>query len=104
MQVRQVRPRLVAVRDGSKVEQLKELLHGAPVQPEIAVGDQGAVEVAVHPDAEAVITGPLIEPLQTKSCLLAVHAYTSALLRLSHYLHVHASGRANMHTFPCCKL
>ncbi len=65
-QVRQVQPKLVALRDNSKVAELKELLRGAPVQPEIVVGDAGAVEVAVHPDAEAVITGgplPHIAPM-----------------------------------------
>jgi 1-deoxy-D-xylulose-5-phosphate reductoisomerase len=28
-----------------------------PAQPEILVGDEGAVEVARHKDAEAVVTG-----------------------------------------------
>lgn len=56
-QIKQVRPKLVAIRDGSKVNELKELIRDAPEQPEIVVGDAGAVEVAVHPDAEAVITG-----------------------------------------------
>lgn len=57
MQIKQVKPKLVALRDHSKLEALKELIRDAPVQPEIVVGDAGAVEAAVHPDAEAVITG-----------------------------------------------
>lgn len=64
-----MQPKLVALRDASKVEELKELLRGAPVQPEIVVGDEGAVEVAVHPDAEAVITGPCSVALS----IIAVH-------------------------------
>jgi hypothetical protein len=39
------------------VEALKELIKGAGKQPEIVVGDAGMIEVASHPDAQAVITG-----------------------------------------------
>ena len=46
----------MALRDGSKVDELRERL-GSDVKPEIVVGDAGAVECAQHPDAEAVITG-----------------------------------------------
>lgn len=54
--MRQFKPNLVALRDESKVEELKERLKGEKL-PEIAVGDAGAVECAVHPDADAVVTG-----------------------------------------------
>lgn len=55
-QVRQFKPKLVALRDGSKADELRERLKGGEV-PEIVIGDAGAVECAVHPDADAVVTG-----------------------------------------------
>ena len=48
---------MVAIKDGSKVQQLKDLIKDCPVKPEIVVGDEGAVEVARHKDAESVVTG-----------------------------------------------
>jgi 1-deoxy-D-xylulose-5-phosphate reductoisomerase len=36
---------MVAIKDASKVAQLKELIKDVPQQPEILVGDEGAVEV-----------------------------------------------------------
>lgn len=39
------------------VQQLKEMIKDVQHQPEILVGDEGAVEVARHKDAEAVVTG-----------------------------------------------
>lgn len=56
-QVRQFKPKMVAIRDASKVKQLQELIKDVSPQPEILVGDEGAVEVARHPDIEAVVTG-----------------------------------------------
>eukprot|EP00878_Enallax_costatus_P001674 GHUV01001827.1.p1 GENE.GHUV01001827.1~~GHUV01001827.1.p1 ORF type:complete len:464 (+),score=107.87 GHUV01001827.1:112-1503(+) len=56
-QIRQFQPKMVAVRDSSKVSELKELIKDVTQQPEILVGDEGAVEVARHPDCEAVVTG-----------------------------------------------
>lgn len=56
LQVRQFKPSLVALRDGSKLEELKDRLKGEAL-PEIVVGDAGAAECAVHPDADAVVTG-----------------------------------------------
>ena len=56
-QVKEFRPSLVAIRDGSRVEELRERLRDAPSQPEIVVGDAGACEVAAHRDADAVVTG-----------------------------------------------
>lgn len=44
-QVRQFKPRVVAIRDASKVAALKELIKDVNPQPEILVGDEGAVEV-----------------------------------------------------------
>jgi 1-deoxy-D-xylulose-5-phosphate reductoisomerase len=56
-QIRQFQPQLVAIREAGKVEQLRELIKDVPRQPEIMVGDEGAVEVARHPDIDAVVTG-----------------------------------------------
>ena len=56
-QIRQFQPSLVSINDTSKVQQLKELIKDVPRQPEIMTGQQGAVAVAEHPDADAVITG-----------------------------------------------
>lgn len=39
--MRQFQPALVSVRDGDKAAQLRELLKGAPRQPEILVGEEG---------------------------------------------------------------
>jgi 1-deoxy-D-xylulose-5-phosphate reductoisomerase len=43
----------------SSVMVLSLLCFAAHLQPEILVGDEGAVEVARHKDAEAVVTGIL---------------------------------------------
>eukprot|EP00879_Flechtneria_rotunda_P017055 GHRR01017862.1.p1 GENE.GHRR01017862.1~~GHRR01017862.1.p1 ORF type:complete len:352 (+),score=114.32 GHRR01017862.1:321-1376(+) len=56
-QIRQLKPKMVAIRNSSKLQQLKELIKDIDQQPEILVGDEGAVEVARHPDSEAVVTG-----------------------------------------------
>lgn len=40
-QVKQFQPALVSVRDGDKAAQLKELIKGAPRQPEVLVGEEG---------------------------------------------------------------
>jgi len=56
-QIRQFQPKLVAIKDASKVPLLKELIKDVPQQPEILVGDEGAVEVARHSEADAVVTG-----------------------------------------------
>jgi 1-deoxy-D-xylulose 5-phosphate reductoisomerase len=45
LQIRQFKPKLVAIRDASKVKQLQELIKDVSPQPEILVGDEGAVEV-----------------------------------------------------------
>ena len=55
-QVREFKPQLVAIK-GDRVAELRELLRGAPVMPEIVVGDSGIVEVASHRDADSVVTG-----------------------------------------------
>ena len=44
-------------RDGSRVGELKEALSGMSKLPEIVVGQQGAEDVARHPDAVSVVTG-----------------------------------------------
>ncbi|KAL3153223.1 hypothetical protein ABBQ38_011973 [Trebouxia sp. C0009 RCD-2024] len=56
-QIKQFQPSLVSINDASKVQQLKELIQNVPRQPEIMTGQEGAVAVAKHPDADAVITG-----------------------------------------------
>lgn len=56
-QIRQFQPELVSVRDGSKVAELKELLKGAPRQPEIVAGEEGICAVAAHAPADACVTG-----------------------------------------------
>ena len=56
-QVRQFQPAVVAIRDAEKVAELKELIRDVPRQPEILVGEEGAIEVARHPDIDAVVTG-----------------------------------------------
>ena len=43
--MRLFKPKLVAIRDASKVPQLRELIADVSPQPEILVGDEGAVEV-----------------------------------------------------------
>mmetsp|Transcript_7769 Transcript_7769/g.19275 ORF Transcript_7769/g.19275 Transcript_7769/m.19275 type:complete len:453 (-) Transcript_7769:278-1636(-) len=56
-QIKKFKPKMVAIRDASKLSELKEMIKGVSPQPEILVGDEGAVEVARHKDAEAVVTG-----------------------------------------------
>nr|ACT21081.1 1-deoxy-D-xylulose 5-phosphate reductoisomerase [Dunaliella salina] len=56
-QIRQFQPKLVAIKDASEVPLLKELIKDVPQQPEILVGDEGAVEVARHSEADSVVTG-----------------------------------------------
>nr|AEY80027.1 1-deoxy-D-xylulose 5-phosphate reductoisomerase [Haematococcus lacustris] len=56
-QVRQFKPKMVAIKDGSKLAALKEAIKDLPEQPELLVGDEGAVEVARHKDADSVVTG-----------------------------------------------
>ena len=45
LQIRKFQPKLVAIKDAGKVKQLQELIKDVPQQPEILVGDEGAVEV-----------------------------------------------------------
>ena len=47
----------MSLQDGSQAESLRELIRDVPRQPEIVSGDAGILEVASHPDAEAVVTG-----------------------------------------------
>ncbi|KAK9905795.1 hypothetical protein WJX75_006416 [Coccomyxa subellipsoidea] len=56
-QIREFQPKLVAIRDASKVAELKEAIRGVERKPEILVGDEGAIEVARHPQIDAVVTG-----------------------------------------------
>ncbi|CAK9164266.1 unnamed protein product [Ilex paraguariensis] len=56
-QVKTFKPQLVAVRNESLVDELKEALVDAEHKPEIIPGEQGVIEVARHPDAVTVVTG-----------------------------------------------
>ncbi|KAF3512719.1 hypothetical protein F2Q69_00005103 [Brassica cretica] len=56
-QVKRFKPALVAVRNESLVDELKEALAGLDYKPEIIPGEQGVIEVARHPDAVTVVTG-----------------------------------------------
>ncbi|XP_055826222.1 1-deoxy-D-xylulose 5-phosphate reductoisomerase, chloroplastic [Solanum dulcamara] len=56
-QVKTFRPKLVAVRNESLVEELKDALADMEGKPEIIPGEQGVIEVARHPDAVTVVTG-----------------------------------------------
>ena len=56
-QIREFGPSLVSIQDSSRAEALRELIRDVPRQPEIVSGDDGILEVASHPDAEAVVTG-----------------------------------------------
>uniref|UniRef100_A0A7N0VFA2 1-deoxy-D-xylulose-5-phosphate reductoisomerase n=1 Tax=Kalanchoe fedtschenkoi TaxID=63787 RepID=A0A7N0VFA2_KALFE len=56
-QVKTFRPQLVAIRNESLIDELKEALADADYEPEIVAGENGVVEVARHPDAVTVVTG-----------------------------------------------
>lgn len=56
-QTRKFKPSLVCIQNEAKVGELKELLKGHSPMPEIVTGMAGVVEVAVHPEAQAVVTG-----------------------------------------------
>jgi 1-deoxy-D-xylulose-5-phosphate reductoisomerase len=55
--VKTFKPKLVAVRNESLVDELKEALADCDWKPEIIPGEQGVIEVARHPDAVTVVTG-----------------------------------------------
>lgn len=56
-QVRQFKPELVAIRDSSKVQVLKELITDVDPQPQVYCGEEGVIAVATHPQSESVVTG-----------------------------------------------
>eukprot|EP01026_Neomeris_dumetosa_P081958 TRINITY_DN929_c0_g1_i5.p1 TRINITY_DN929_c0_g1~~TRINITY_DN929_c0_g1_i5.p1 ORF type:complete len:275 (+),score=39.89 TRINITY_DN929_c0_g1_i5:187-1011(+) len=56
-QIRQFKPKLVAIREASNIPQLKEAISDVDQQPEIIPGDEGISAVASHPDTEACVTG-----------------------------------------------
>ncbi|KAL0364580.1 UNVERIFIED_CONTAM: 1-deoxy-D-xylulose 5-phosphate reductoisomerase, chloroplastic [Sesamum angustifolium] len=56
-QVKRFKPQLVAVRNESFLDKLKEALADVEDKPEIIPGEQGVIEVARHPDAVTVVTG-----------------------------------------------
>ena len=111
-QIRQFKPSLVSVRDSSKVQDLKELIKDVEKQPEIVTGQQGAVAVAQHPDADAVITGIVgcagLQPtcaaieagkdicLANKETLIAGGPYVLPLAQ-KHSVHILPAGTNHMH-------
>ncbi|MEO1621973.1 MAG: 1-deoxy-D-xylulose-5-phosphate reductoisomerase, partial [Cyanobacteria bacterium J06632_3] len=56
-QVMQFKPEIVAIRDESKLDELKSAIAALDPQPKILAGEAGIVEVARYGDAEAVVTG-----------------------------------------------
>jgi 1-deoxy-D-xylulose-5-phosphate reductoisomerase len=56
-QIREFKPKLVAIRDASKLAELKEAIKDVKPQPEILVGEEGTIEVARYADIDAVVTG-----------------------------------------------
>ncbi|XP_019435386.1 PREDICTED: 1-deoxy-D-xylulose 5-phosphate reductoisomerase, chloroplastic-like isoform X2 [Lupinus angustifolius] len=56
-QVKTFKPQVVALRNESLIDELKEALADSEHQPEIITGEQGVIEVARHPDAATVVTG-----------------------------------------------
>ncbi|CAD7694911.1 unnamed protein product [Ostreobium quekettii] len=55
--VREFKPELVAIRNPTLVETLKELIKDVHPQPEVYAGEEGVVAAATHPDCESVVTG-----------------------------------------------
>jgi 1-deoxy-D-xylulose 5-phosphate reductoisomerase len=103
--VRQFKPKLVALRDGSKADELRERLKGGEV-PEIVVGDAGAVECAVHPDADAVVTGapwgadssPAVEHACSEASAQPLLAATASIATLPAPCMPDAAGRVDRET------
>jgi len=58
-QTAKFKPKMVSIRDGSKLDELKELLKakGVTDMPELLAGAEGITEVARHKDCEAGVTG-----------------------------------------------
>ncbi|TVQ42144.1 MAG: 1-deoxy-D-xylulose-5-phosphate reductoisomerase [Gloeocapsa sp. DLM2.Bin57] len=56
-QIAQFRPEIIAIRDTSKLTELKEAISSIDYQPLILTGDEGIAEVARYGDAEIVVTG-----------------------------------------------
>nr|ARA73613.1 1-deoxy-D-xylulose-5-phosphate reductoisomerase [Lepidium apetalum] len=56
-QVKRFRPSLVAVRNESLLNELKDTLADLDYKPEIIPGEQGVIEVARHREAVTVVTG-----------------------------------------------
>ena len=115
-QIKQFKPSLVALRDASKVKDLKELIKDVDKQPEIMTGQQGAIAVAEHPDADAVITGIVgcagLQPtcaaieagkdicLANKETLIAGGPYVLPLAQ-KHSVHLLPAGRIGI-PFKTC--
>ena len=56
-QVRQFQPEIVALRDESKLDELRAAIADVPVQPKLVGGEDGIVEVAAYGESEVVVTG-----------------------------------------------
>ena len=90
-QVRQFRPSLVAIRDASKVSQLKELIKDVHPQPEIMVGDAGAVEVRPRDGVRAAACACV---------LLRARVYAAATPSPAHAHNTHRAQQQQTHTHP----
>ncbi|KAH9720202.1 1-deoxy-D-xylulose 5-phosphate reductoisomerase [Citrus sinensis] len=60
-QVKRFKPQVVAVRNESLLDEIKEALANVEEKPEILAGEQGVIEAARHPDAVTVVTVAAIE-------------------------------------------
>ena len=56
-QAKKFKPQLISIRNESLVGELKEALADADYMPEIVAGEQGAIEVARHPDSVTLVSG-----------------------------------------------
>ena len=56
-QIREFKPKIVALGNEAKIAELKEAISSLDHQPEILVGQEGICEVARYGDAESVVTG-----------------------------------------------
>eukprot|EP00884_Botryococcus_braunii_P001348 jgi/Botrbrau1/11213/Bobra.0075s0009.1 len=115
-QIREFKPKLVAIRDASKLGELKEAIKDVQPQPEILVGDEGAIEVARYADIDAVVTGIVgcagLQPtcaairagkdicLANKETLIAGGPYVLPLAK-QHHVHILPADSEHSAIFQC---
>jgi 1-deoxy-D-xylulose-5-phosphate reductoisomerase len=104
VQIKTFKPQVVALRDESKIDELKEALADLDYKPEIIPGEQGVIEVNIfmclisyvlsfflrsninlffqvarHPDAATVVTGIVgcagLKVIQIISIVIFIHIY-----------------------------